>query len=252
MRMQRVLVVEQELRQRLGQLGLADAGGAEEHERADRAVRILQAGAGAAHRGRDRLHRFGLADDALAELLLHAQELLLLAFEHPVDRHAGPARDHLRDVVGGHRLLDHRALAFAAFDRLQLLLQLGNAAIGQFAGALVLALALRIGELDAQRIELGLELLRVGELVLLRLPARGEIGRLLLERLQLGFELLQARLGAGIALLLERLLLDLAAARSRGRSNRAPRAWNRPASSAAPPPRRPGRSPCPGRKRSVM
>ena len=80
-------------------------------------LRILQAGAGAPHRGRDRLHRLGLADDALAELLLHAQELLALAFEHPVDRHAGPARDDLRDMVGGHRLLDHRRRRSLALDR---------------------------------------------------------------------------------------------------------------------------------------
>ena len=44
-----LLVIEQEIGQRLGQLGLADAGGAEEQERADRPVGILQAGAGAAH-----------------------------------------------------------------------------------------------------------------------------------------------------------------------------------------------------------
>jgi hypothetical protein len=44
-----VLVVEQELGERLGQLGLADAGRAQEHERADRPVRVLQAGARAAH-----------------------------------------------------------------------------------------------------------------------------------------------------------------------------------------------------------
>ena len=147
---QRGLVVEQIFGERLGQLGLADAGRPQEHERADRPVRVLQAGAGAAHRGRDRLDRLGLADDALAELLLHAQQLLLLAFEHPVDRHAGPARDHLRHVVGGHRLLDHGALAFGGLDALELLLELGNAAIGELARALVLALALRIGELDAQ------------------------------------------------------------------------------------------------------
>src|SRR3954466_15338212 len=40
----RLLGVEQELRQRLGQLGLADARGAEEDERADRAVRVGKAG----------------------------------------------------------------------------------------------------------------------------------------------------------------------------------------------------------------
>jgi hypothetical protein len=40
---ERPLVVEHELRQRPRELGLADAGRAEEHERADRPVRILQA-----------------------------------------------------------------------------------------------------------------------------------------------------------------------------------------------------------------
>ena len=51
----------------------------------------------------------------LASLVLHAQQLFLLAFEHAVDRHAGPARDDLRDVVGGDGLLDHRAVvAFGA------------------------------------------------------------------------------------------------------------------------------------------
>ena len=66
----RGLVVEQIFGQRLGQFGLADAGGAQEHERAHRAVRILQPGAGTAHRGRHRVHRFGLADHALAEAAL--------------------------------------------------------------------------------------------------------------------------------------------------------------------------------------
>ena len=45
---QRVLVAEQELGERLGQLGLADAGGPEEDERAARALRVLEAGPGAA------------------------------------------------------------------------------------------------------------------------------------------------------------------------------------------------------------
>ena len=168
---QRRLVVEQEFGERLGQLGLADAGRPQEHERADRPVRVLQAGAGAAHRGRNRLHGFGLADHALADLLLHLEQLLALAFEHAVDRNAGPARHDLRDVVGGDRLLDDGA-GVLALDVLQLLLKLGDAAIGQLAGPLVFAAPLRIGELDAKRIELGLELLRVGQLVLFRLPAR--------------------------------------------------------------------------------
>ena len=63
----RGLVVEQIFRQRLRQLGLADAGGPQEHERAHRTVRVLQPRAGTAHGGCHRTHGFGLADDALAE-----------------------------------------------------------------------------------------------------------------------------------------------------------------------------------------
>ena len=54
--------VEHELGQRAGQLGLADAGRAEEQERADRAVGVAQAGARAAQRVRDGLDGLVLAD----------------------------------------------------------------------------------------------------------------------------------------------------------------------------------------------
>ena len=49
----RLLVAEQELGERAGELGLADAGGAEEDERAGRALRVLDPGARAADRLRD-------------------------------------------------------------------------------------------------------------------------------------------------------------------------------------------------------
>ena len=84
----RVLRVEHELRQRAGELGLADAGRAEEEERADRAVGVLQAGARAAQRVGDGLDGLVLADDALVQALLHVDELLDLALEHPADRDA--------------------------------------------------------------------------------------------------------------------------------------------------------------------
>jgi hypothetical protein len=87
----RLVVVEQERGQRLGQLGLADARGAEEHERADRPVGVLQAGARAAHRV-DTGHRLPGRPRA-ANAVFHAQQLLALAFQHLVDGNAGPARD---------------------------------------------------------------------------------------------------------------------------------------------------------------
>src|SRR5262249_3114750 len=155
---------------------LADAGRPEKHERADWPVGILQPRAGTAHRRRDRAHRLELADHALAEFLFHPQQLLALALEHAVDRDAGPPRDHLRDVLGRHRLPDGRAAAGPLLERLELLLKLRDAAIGELTGALVLATALRSCELVARMVELGLELLHLAELVLLRLPAAGDRG----------------------------------------------------------------------------
>ena len=45
-----IIVAEQELGERLGELGLADARGAEEDERAGRPLRVLQASASATDR----------------------------------------------------------------------------------------------------------------------------------------------------------------------------------------------------------
>ncbi len=101
-----------------GQLGLADAGWPEEHERADRPVRILQARPGAPHGPRHGFDRFGLADDALAELAFHGEQLLALAFEHAIDRDAGPAAHDLGDVRGLHDFLDHRVVGLAVAVRI--------------------------------------------------------------------------------------------------------------------------------------
>ncbi len=102
---QGVLVVEHELGQRLGQLGLAHAGGAEEDERADRAARVLQAGAGPADGVGDGVDGLVLADDALVQALLHLQQLVRLGLHHLVDRDAGPLGDDLGDVVLVHHLV---------------------------------------------------------------------------------------------------------------------------------------------------
>ena len=106
-------------------------------------------------------HRLLLADDALGQLVLHVEQLVALAFEHLVDRDAGPARDDLRDVVGRHRLLDQRRAApSVALRRRELLLELGDDAVGQLARALIFAAPLRLLELVARCVELLLELLR--------------------------------------------------------------------------------------------
>ena len=92
----------------------------EEEERADRPIGVLQTRARPPHRVGNRTHRLLLADHPLAEFGLHLAQLVLLAFEHLVDRNAGPARHHLGDVPLGHHLVEN-----AVRRRLVGLLELG-------------------------------------------------------------------------------------------------------------------------------
>ena len=92
----RVLVVEQELGQGARQLGLADAGRAEEQERADRPARVLEPGARPADRVGHGLDRLVLADHPLVQPLLHVDELVRLALQQAVDRDPGPGRRRSR------------------------------------------------------------------------------------------------------------------------------------------------------------
>ena len=88
---QRLLAAEHELRQGARDFGLADAGRAEEEERADRAVRTLQAGTRAANGAGQRRDGAVLRDDALVQLFFDAQQLrrsssLIEAMGTPVQR----------------------------------------------------------------------------------------------------------------------------------------------------------------------
>ena len=112
-------------------------------------------------------------------------------------------------MIGGHRLVDEIA-GFALLLRFgELLLEIGDRAIGEFARFRVVALALRLGERVAGGVEVFLELLRDADLVLLGAPARGQRVGLLLKVGEFGLELLQAVLRGGVGFLFQRLLLDL-------------------------------------------
>src|ERR1017187_6536007 len=86
----RVLVVEEERCERTRELGLADARRAEEHERTDRPLGVLETRARAAHRLRDDLDGLVLADEPLVDLLLHAEQTRGLLLHEARDGHAGP------------------------------------------------------------------------------------------------------------------------------------------------------------------
>ena len=86
-----LFVVEEELGQRPGELGLPHARGAEEDERADRPLRVLEPGARPPHGLGDGHDRTVLADDPAVQLLLHVEQLLGLGLLHALDGDAGPA-----------------------------------------------------------------------------------------------------------------------------------------------------------------
>jgi hypothetical protein len=209
----RGLVVEQVSGERFCEFGLADAGRAQEHERAGRPVRVLQARAGAAHGGCHRTHGFGLADDALGELSSIFRSLSfspssILSTGTPVQREttcamwsAVTASSHhrRRSACRSHAPRCRRASSPAR-----------DPAIGQLARLLEFALALRIGQLGAKLHRARSSASAASEsLFFSALPARRQRRRSLLEIGQLLLQRLQAALGAHIGLLLQRLLLDL-------------------------------------------
>ena len=77
-----LLGIEQVLGQRLGQLGLAHAGGAEEQERANGTVRVGKPRAVAADGTGHHTHSLVLADDAALQHFLQVDELFHLALHH--------------------------------------------------------------------------------------------------------------------------------------------------------------------------
>ena len=105
-----MLVVEEELGQRAGQLGLADARRSEEEEGADRPVRVREPRARAADRVGDRADRFVLADDAAVQELFHADQLVDFALHELGDRDARPAADDVGDVLGVDLFFQERAV----------------------------------------------------------------------------------------------------------------------------------------------
>ena len=82
---------EDHLGQGLGQLGLADAGGAEEQEGRGRARPLAQAGAGQAHGIGHGGNGLVLADHPLVQALFQLQQLVFFLGRQFGDRNAGEA-----------------------------------------------------------------------------------------------------------------------------------------------------------------
>jgi hypothetical protein len=210
----RLLVVEQELGEGARGLRLADARGAEEDERPDRPVGILQPGARAPHGVGHRAHGLLLPDDAVRQLGFQLRQALALALHHARDGNSGPRRDHFGDVVGSDLLLEEARLAVLArgellLDVLQLLLQLRDLAIRDLGRLAEVAGARGLLGLDARLVDGGLDRSHAAQGLLLALPLGLHARRLLLLLGKLSLQGVAPFDGSGILLLLQRLALDL-------------------------------------------
>src|SRR5690606_6535763 len=132
-----VVAAEQRLGERAGQFGLADAGGAEEQEAADRPVRAGEPGAGAQHRVRDDPHGLVLADDPLVQVLFELKQPGLLLLGEAADRDAGLPGNHLGDRLRVHDQILALVHLRAAAGLLDAVLQLRDA-VPQLSRPLVL------------------------------------------------------------------------------------------------------------------
>ena len=206
----RLLAVEEFGRERLGELGLADAGGAEEEERADGATRILDAGARTLHGFGDDAHGLVLTHDAGLEIIGQAEDLLALAFEELAHGHAGPAGDDFGDLFGRDGLAEETGGGLRrALELGDVLLELGDGAVTELGDFLQLAGALGLGHVGLGVFELSTGRSDLGHGLLVGDPAGAESGLLLAGGAEFLAEHGEPGLGGFVLLVLQSGFLDL-------------------------------------------
>ena len=104
-------IVKKRFGEGFSQFRLADACRAEEDERADRAVRIFYARAGADDRIADDLYRFILTDDPFMKRIVQVEKLFPFTGHHLCHGNARPTADDLGNVFFAHFLLEKVAVA---------------------------------------------------------------------------------------------------------------------------------------------
>src|SRR5690606_9834069 len=155
-------------------------------------------------------NRLVLANHPLLHLVFHREQLFLLALQHLRDRDAGPLRYDLRNLFLGYVVAQQRRLpVLRLHGRLQLLLQLGNASVLQLRHAREVACAVRRFQLEPRALQFLLDVRRALHRGLLGLPYLLEIRVLLLEILQLFFDVGQPFARRFVRLLRQGLALDL-------------------------------------------
>ena len=215
-----LLVVEQEVGERLGQLGLTHTGGTKEQERSGRTVRVGDTGTRTTHRVGHGDDGFLLADHALAEVVLHVQQLLVFALHQAANGNAGPVGDDFSHRVGVHAVRNHRLISRILGTRIsrfgvralrsgELLLNGRNLSVQNLRGLSQISLTGELIRLHTQVIELGTQVTDLVMAGLFRIPTRLEAAELLTGVREFGLQLAQTLLGRGILGLLELHFLHL-------------------------------------------
>ena len=165
--------VEQGLGQRLGQLGLAHAGGAKEQEGANGLVRVGDTGPGAQNGLGHQTDGLVLSHHAFVKDVLQMQQLFALTLHQLGYGNAGPALDDAGDLLLSDLVPQQTAgLAFVGdrFLGFQRLFQLGDSAVLQLGGLFQIVLALRLLQLRIGGLQFFAQLLHLANGVLFVVP----------------------------------------------------------------------------------
>ena len=170
--------------------------------------------ASATHRVGDRADGVVLSDDPAVQVLLDAEQLLHLAFEHLVERHARPSRDDLGDVLLAHLFLEQRVVALhldeAGLLLLERALQLVELAVAKLGGAAEVTHLLGAIRLVAHLLHALLDRREWRRAHPSPAPSASRSPRAaLLQVGELALEPSEAFLGSRVRLLAQRLALDL-------------------------------------------
>ena len=207
-----LFIVEERLGQGLGQLGLADAGGAEEEEGSEGPVGVLDPRTGAEDGFGHLADGFILADDTAVQLVLEMEELFALAFHKLGHGDTGPAADDPGDFLFGDLIPQEAVFAAAflgnGFFLFQLLLQLRQLAVLQLGGAVQIVGALRLLDFGVDALDFLPEAGDLADGFLFGFPTgfHGVEGIPLLGQFLLDF--IEMDLGEGVFFLLQGGLLD--------------------------------------------
>eukprot|EP00906_Rhabdomonas_costata_P004958 RCo007437 len=212
----RVLIVEQELRQGLAQLSLPNTSGSKEHESSQGPVVLVQPRTGQPNGVCDGSDGMVLANDALLQLSLHVDQLLLLAHHQLVHRNPSGLGNHHGDVLRSDGLPDHgQPVALGALVHvvrlcaLRLPLQVGDYGVLQPRGLLEVAGLHRQFELPTCFLQMAGRLLKGGEVLLLLLPLLLKLAELRLLRGELVLQRDQPLLRGVVLFLVQGFPLDL-------------------------------------------